>query len=188
MSTISSFSRWVQTCRIMFKGWCVWLWTFQRQSIVGKQVCCENENPAVLENLLGKSYICDTVQTVNYLYLFPSTPRDATPPLAVPLCQAGLFSATFGGLSAEKWQFWLIINMLHIGVFPKWTELSVNSDNLINHWSMNWNQFKDPTSNVCLAGTVVACWSLTQEMASSSPFTVMTNIFVTKFGEFSETF
>ena len=34
--------------------------------------------------------------------------------------------------------------------------------------------FKDPVSNMNLAGTVVACWSLTQEMASS-------NIFVTEF-------
>ena len=53
---------------------------------------------------------------------------------------------------------------------------------------MNWTQFKDPVSNMCLAGTVVACWSLTQEMANSSPFTVMTNIFVTELSEFSETF
>ena len=41
---------------------------------------------------------------------------------------------------------------------------SVNSEKLINHWSMNWAQFKDPISHMCLAGTVVACWSLTQEM------------------------
>ena len=34
---------------------------------------------------------------------------------------------------------------------------------------------------MCLAGAVVACWSLTQEMASSSPFAVMTNIFVTEY-------
>ena len=46
---------------------------------------------------------------------------------------------------------------------------------------MNWIQFKDPVSSVCLAGTVVVYWSLTQEMASSSPFTVITNIFVTEF-------
>ena len=38
---------------------------------------------------------------------------------------------------------------------------------------------------MCLAGAVVASWSLTQEVAGSGPFTVMTNIFVT---EFSETF
>ena len=44
-------------------------------------------------------------------------------------------------------------------------------------------QFKDPVSHMCLAGTVVASWSLMQEMAGSSPFTVMTNIF---FSEFSE--
>ena len=43
---------------------------------------------------------------------------------------------------------------------------------------MNWTQFKDPVSHVCLAGAVVASWSLTQEVAGSSPFTVMTNIFV----------
>ena len=53
---------------------------------------------------------------------------------------------------------------------------------------MNWNQFKDPVSNMCLAGTVVSSWSLTQEVTGSSPFTVMTNIFVTEFPEFSQTF
>ena len=42
---------------------------------------------------------------------------------------------------------------------------------------------------MCLAGTLVASWSLTQEVAGvagSSPFTVITNIFVTEFAEFSE--
>ena len=53
---------------------------------------------------------------------------------------------------------------------------------------MNWTQFKDPVSHMCLAGTVVAYWSLTQEVAASSPFTVMTNMLVTEFAEFSETF
>ena len=42
---------------------------------------------------------------------------------------------------------------------------SVNSEKLINHWSMNWAQFKDPISHMCLAGAVVAAWSLTQEAA-----------------------
>ena len=51
---------------------------------------------------------------------------------------------------------------------------------------MNCSQFKDHVSNMCLAGTVVACWSLTYEMASSSPFTVMPNIF--ELSKFSETF
>ena len=51
---------------------------------------------------------------------------------------------------------------------------------------MNWTEFKDPVSHVCLAGAVVASWSLTQEVAGSSTFTVMTNIFVTEFSEFSE--
>ena len=39
---------------------------------------------------------------------------------------------------------------------------------------------------MCLADAVVASWSLTQEMAGSSPFTVMSNIFVNEFTEFSE--
>ena len=46
---------------------------------------------------------------------------------------------------------------------------------------MNWAQFKDPVSHMCLAGSVVASWSITQEVAGLSPFTVMTNIFVTEF-------
>ena len=53
---------------------------------------------------------------------------------------------------------------------------------------MNWAQFKDPVSHMCLAGAVAAFWSLTQEVTGLSPFTVMTNIFVTEFSEFSETF
>ena len=48
---------------------------------------------------------------------------------------------------------------------------------------MNWTQFKDPVSHMCLAGAVVASWSLTEEVAGSSPFAVMTNIFVTEFSE-----
>ena len=50
---------------------------------------------------------------------------------------------------------------------------------------MSWAQFEDPISHMCLASTVVASWSLTQEVAGLIPYTVMTNIFVT---EFSETF
>ena len=41
----------------------------------------------------------------------------------------------------------------NIGVFPKWAELSLS-----------------------LAGAVVGSWSLTQEVAGSSPFTIMTYI------------
>ena len=52
---------------------------------------------------------------------------------------------------------------------------------------MNWTQFTDPVSHMYFAGTVVASWSLTQDMAGSNPFTVMTNIFVTEIAaEFSE--
>ena len=48
-------------------------------------------------------------------------------------------------------------------------------------------QFKDPVSHMCLDGTAVASWFLTQEVPGSYPLTVMTNIFVTGFSEFSET-
>ena len=67
-------------------------------------------------------------------------------------------------------------------------ELSLNSvysEKLINHSSMNWAQFKDPVSHMCLVGAVVACWFLTQEVAGSSPFNVII-YFVTEFSEFSE--
>ena len=39
---------------------------------------------------------------------------------------------------------------------------------------------------MCLAGTVVASWSFTQDVAGSNPFTVMTNIFVSECSEFSD--
>ena len=53
---------------------------------------------------------------------------------------------------------------------------SVNSENLINHSSMNLGECKDPVSHVCIAGDVVASWSLTQEVVGSSLVTVMANI------------
>ena len=59
------------------------------------------------------------------------------------------------------------IQTQHNTVFPKWNG---NSGNLINHWSMNWDQFKDPVSHLCLAGAVIAFWSPTQEAAASNPF------------------
>ena len=58
-------------------------------------------------------------------------------------------------------------------VFPKWNRYSVistNSGNLINHRSMNWAQFKDPVSHVCFVGTVIASWSPTREVVGSSHF------------------
>ena len=33
---------------------------------------------------------------------------------------------------------------------------------------MNWAQFKDPVSHINLAGAVVACWFVTQEIAGSN--------------------
>ena len=53
---------------------------------------------------------------------------------------------------------------------------------------MNWAQFKDPVSHMRLAGTLVASWFLTQRWQVRALLLVMTNIFVTEFSEFSETF
>ena len=39
---------------------------------------------------------------------------------------------------------------------------------------------------MCLAGTVVASWSLMQKVTGSNPFTAMTNTFVTEFAEICE--
>ena len=33
---------------------------------------------------------------------------------------------------------------------------------------MNWAQFKDHVSHMCLAGAMVACWFVTQEIAGSN--------------------
>ena len=67
----------------------------------------------------------------------------------------------------------------HNWVFPEWHGNSVNSANsrnLINHWSMNWAQFVDPVSHMCIAGAMVAFWYLTQKMAGSISMSVITNI------------
>ena len=40
---------------------------------------------------------------------------------------------------------------------------------------------------MCLAGAKVASWSLTQKVTGLSPFSLMTNIFVTGIAEFEET-
>ena len=39
---------------------------------------------------------------------------------------------------------------------------------------------------MCLAGTVVAYWFLTQEVAGSNPFTVMKIFLVTEFSEYND--
>ena len=54
---------------------------------------------------------------------------------------------------------------------------------------MNCTQFKDPVSHtchMCPSGNVITSWSLTQEVAGSNPFTVMTNNFVIEFTKFIE--
>ena len=52
------------------------------------------------------------------------------------------------------------------------TKFQLNQANLgklINHWSMNWAQFKDPVSHMCLAGAVITCWPLTTDLESRPP-------------------
>ena len=73
---------------------------------------------------------------------------------------------------------------VYTGVLPKLNDNPANSTsswNPINHWNMNWSQFKDPLSYcyLCLGGTMVASWSLTLETVSLNPFVqvFMTNIF-----------
>ena len=61
-----------------------------------------------------------------------------------------------------------LVKLLYVWVFPKWKRHSVNSENLVNHWSMNLDQFKDPLCYLCLGGTVPSSLSLTQEVAGSS--------------------
>ena len=54
---------------------------------------------------------------------------------------------------------------------------------------MNWTQLKDPVSHMCLAAAVVnilVSYTKGGLVAGSNLFTVMTNILVTEFSEFSE--
>ena len=48
---------------------------------------------------------------------------------------------------------------------------------------MNWAQYKDPVSQMCHVGAVVASWSHTQEVAE---WQVRTLIFVTEFSKLGE--
>ena len=50
---------------------------------------------------------------------------------------------------------------------------------------MYWAQCKDPVSHMCLAGVVVASWSVTLETAGSNPFNDK-YFFVNEFTEFGE--
>ena len=58
----------------------------------------------------------------------------------------------------------------YTGVFSKWKENLVNLENLINHWSMNWSQFKDHVIHQCLAGAVLVSLSCTLDAAGSNHF------------------
>ena len=57
------------------------------------------------------------------------------------------------------------------------------SDKSLKH---ELGQFKDPIAHICLAGAVVASWSLTQRGGRFESFTVMINIFVSEFSQFIE--
>ena len=48
---------------------------------------------------------------------------------------------------------------------------------------MNWAQFRDTISHECLAGAVIACWSLTQEVAGWQARVLLMSFFFTEFSE-----
>ena len=62
---------------------------------------------------------------------------------------------------------------------------SLNSENLRNHWGMNWVQYKDLLCCLYLCGWVVEPLSLTQEILDSNPaiFLFDFNFFVTEFSD-----
>ena len=78
----------------------------------------------------------------------------------------------------------------NIGVFPKWgrtfIKFSEVSDFSGSDKSLKIGLNLKIPSLTCLAGAVVASWSLAQEVAGSSLFAVMTNISVTEFAEVIE--
>ena len=51
---------------------------------------------------------------------------------------------------------------------------------------MNWVQFIDPVSHMCIAGAVITSWSLIQAVAGSNMLTVITNILVAEFSEIND--
>ena len=63
-------------------------------------------------------------------------------------------------------------------------EWFLNSDNLTNHWSMNWSQFEDPLCDLCLHRAVVSSLYFVQEIVGSR-LTFYKNV-VNEFTEFSE--
>ena len=72
----------------------------------------------------------------------------------------------FGSINIYDQYSLLKNNTVQIRVFfLNGAELPENLENLINHWSMNWAEFKNHVSYVCLDGLVVASCSLTQEVA-----------------------
>ena len=61
---------------------------------------------------------------------------------------------------------WMNEVFTNSGVFPKWNRNLVNSvksGNLINHWSMNWDQFKDPIYlslvSCCRCGSILVSYT-----------------------------
>ena len=84
-------------------------------------------------------------------------------------------------LQGDRVRFALLSNWSYPEVKQKFSEFNEfrESDKSLKH---ELGSIKDPVSYMCLAGAVVASWSLTQEVAG------LINIFVTEFAEFSETF
>ena len=91
------------------------------------------------------------------------------------ICENLDWMQNFSWDMAEKHEHLTLLHVMVISsivrlIFPKWNGNSVNSWNLINHWSMNWSQFKNPVYHLCLAGSVVASRSLTLKATGLNPF------------------
>ena len=57
-----------------------------------------------------------------------------------------------------------------LNFFLNGAELSLNSRNLINHWSMHWDHFKDPFCYMCIASPMVASFISNTEGGRFEPF------------------
>ena len=69
----------------------------------------------------------------------------------------------------------------YIGAFPKLSRTFIEfSESDKSDKSLKHESSSDSVSQMFLTGVVVASWSLTQEVAGSIQFTVISNIFVTE--------
>ena len=88
----------------------------------------------------------------------------------------------------SRLQFLLLLLQIenNIGVFPKWTRTFIEFSEFSKFREFNKSLKHELGSIYRSHRSQVSYWSLTQEVECSSPFTVMTKVFVTEFSELSE--